>query len=110
MNRNQLLLISIAGASLLAITGSQMVWSKAHVPIFKVQMCHKGKVIYVGAPALMGHLRHGDFQLPACDFENVFFIGRDCSTISDASGDGFADTGLNTPDPANTDACPDGVF
>jgi len=78
MNRNQLLLISIAGASLLAITASQMVWSKAHVPGHKLQMCHEGEVIQVGAPALDAHLGHGDVQLPACDFNNVFFVGNSC--------------------------------
>ena len=101
MNRNKLLLISIAGASLLAITASQMVWSKAHVPLHKVQMCHKGEVIQVGAPALSAHLRHGDVQLPACDFANVFQTGQPC--------DG---TIPNTPNPAGgvTPACPVGKF
>ena len=101
MNRNKLLLISIAGASLLAISASQMVWSKAHVPAHKVQMCHKGEVIQVGAPALDAHERHGDIQLPACDFANVFLTGQPC--------DGF----LNNPrDSAEglTDACPVGTF
>ena len=113
MNRNQLLLISIAGASLLAITGSQMVWSKAHVPLGAVQMCHKGRAaLNVAAAAQFGHLRHGDFFLPACDFNNVFPRGTDCSGVSDVSGDGFADTGLNPRDDAGgiTDACPEGTF
>ena len=110
MNRNKLLLISIAGASLLAISASQMVWSKAHVPAHKVQMCHRGEVIQVGAPAMLGHVRHGDFQLPACDFANVFFDKQDCSAISDADADGFADSGLNPPIPAGTPSCSSGEF
>ena len=113
MNRNQLLLISIASASLLAITGSQMVWSKAHVPAGKVQMCHKGRAaLNVAAPAQFGHLRHGDFFLPACDFNNVFPAGADCSGVSDTNDDGFADAGLAPRADAGgiTPACPVGTF
>ena len=93
MNRNQLLLISIVSASLLAITASQMVWSKAHVPIFKVQVCHipNQKVIAVGSSALFGHLRHGDFQVPACSTTIVRMTGSDCSDLMDGDGDGKAD-------------------
>ena len=109
MNRNQLLLISIAGASLLAITGSQMVWSKAHVPLGAVQMCHKGRVaLNVAAAAQFGHLRHGDFFLPACDFNHVFQKGDDCSDVDNR--DGFAVFGVRDDAGGETDACPEGTF
>ena len=109
MNRNQLLLISLAGACLLAITATQMVWSKAHVPIGKVQMCHKGRTaINVGAPAQFAHLRHGDFFLPACDFNNVFRAGDDCSGVDNR--DGFAVFGDRDDAGGVTDACPVGTF
>ena len=111
MNRNQLVLISIAAASLLAIAGSQMVWSKGHVPLGEVQMCHKGVAINVDSPAQFGHIGHGDFFLPACDFNNAFGVGADCSGVSDKNGDGFADKGLKKPRrKASSDACPAGTF
>ena len=93
MTRNQLLLISLAGASLLVITGSQMVWSKAHVPIHKVQVCHvpDQKVITVGSSALFAHVKHGDFQVPACSLSIVRMTGSDCSDLMDADMDGKAD-------------------
>ena len=93
MNRKQLLLTSLASASLLAFAASQMVWSKAHVPIFKVQVCHIAdqEVITVGSSALFGHLRHGDFQVPACSTTIVRMTGSDCSDLMDADSDGKAD-------------------
>ena len=110
MNRNKLVLISIAGASLLAITATQLVWIKAHVPTGAVQMCHNDAAINVNASAQFGHLGHGDFFLPACDFNNVFHGGDDCSSISDKNGDGFADKGLTKPrkEAAGTPGCPVG--
>ncbi len=80
MNRNQLLLISIAGALLVAIPASQAVWSKAHVPIDKSQVCHEGVTLVVKPKSLGRHLEHGDCRLPACDFNNVFLAGDVCPT------------------------------
>lgn len=111
MNRNKLVLISIAGASLLAIAGSQTVWSKGHVPLGQVQMCHKGRTaINVDGPAQFGHLKHGDFFLPACDFNNVFGAGTDCSGASDTNGDGFANFGDRDDAGGMTPGCPEGTF
>ena len=90
MNRNKLLLISIAGASLLAIAGSQMVWSKGHVPSHMVQFCHLNEVVQVAAPAAVGHFRHGDIQLPTDDGLHVFFSGGFCDVV-DTNNDGMAD-------------------
>ena len=89
MNRKQLLLISLAGASLLAFTASQMVWSKAHVPIGLGQVCHKGKARVIDLHKIRKHLKHGDCQLPACDQANIFRAGDSC--LGDSTGDGFCD-------------------
>ena len=88
MNRNQLLLISLAGALLVAIPASQAVWSKGHVPLNKVQVCHKGKTRVIDQKKLDKALKKGDCLLPACDFNNVFFEGDACPM--DATG-GFCD-------------------
>lgn len=84
-------------AFLVAVPVTHFVWGKGHVPVDQVQVCHKGKVIQVGAPALGGHVGHGDSRLPTCDFNNVFHAGEDCSGVSDGDGDGLADAGLNPP-------------
>ena len=92
---------------------SGIVSGKAHVPVNQVQVCHKGRTaINTDAPALPAHLRHGDFQLPACDFGNVFPVGADCSFVSDIDNNGFADAGLNPRIDAGgiTPACPAGTF
>jgi hypothetical protein len=105
--------LSIVVGALVAIPVAQVVWSKAHVPLNKVQVCHKGeKVISVDQSSLSDHRSHGDFQVPACDFNNVFFTQDDCSFVSDGDGDGFADAGLNPRADAGgvTPACPPGAF
>lgn len=101
-----LLVVAIAIA---AIPASHALWGKAHVPIGKVQVCHKGATITVGQSALGGHVGHGDCQLPACDFANVFHTGDPCST-SGATGGKCA-----LPNPRNdaggvTPACAAGTF
>ena len=95
---------------LLTVRVPQPVLGKAHVPTNQFQFCHKGRTaINVDKPARGGHLRHGDFQLPVCDFANVFGVGADCSFVSDTDGDGFADAGLNERDEASgTPGCPAG--
>jgi hypothetical protein len=112
----RLLIVAIVVVSVLAIVAlqaSSIVWGKGHVPTGKVQVCHKNsKVLEIDASSLEDHLGHSDFQLPACDFSNVFHKGEDCSDVSDENGDGFADTGLNPRDDAGgvTPACPPGTF
>ena len=109
MNRNQLLLISIAGACLLAIPATQMVWSKAHVPINKVQVCHMPDemVITVASSALFTHLNHGDIQVPACSNKIVRFTGQSCSDLTDRNMDGKADKANPIVD--GTPGCPAGA-
>ena len=81
-----------------------------------VQVAHRGIVKQLPAGALSGHLAHGDFQLPACDFNNVFPEGDDTSALSDDNGNGIfdkKDTGFNNPrrDAGGiTPACPVGTF
>ncbi|HEX6386136.1 MAG TPA: hypothetical protein VF177_15805 [Anaerolineae bacterium] len=113
MNERKLVLVFVLVALLLAIVAASSVWAKAHVPIDQVQVCHKGRTVKnVDAPALGGHVGHGDFRLPACDFNNVFQPGDDCSDISDENNDGLADAGLNPRADACgvTPACPAGGF
>ena len=102
------LLVSIAVAgSLAAIPVSNALWGKAHVPLNKVQVCHKGTVRTVSKNALGGHERHGDCQLPACDFNNVFMSGGSCDGEDSSDGKCL----LPFPrDEAETDACPAGTF
>ena len=61
-----------------------------------------------------GHLRHGDIQLPACDFANVFGDGADTSNVvsSDLSGVTYSDIGFVARVDAGgvTPACPPGTF
>lgn len=90
--------------------GLSFVWGKAHVPLHKAQVCHKGVTLTVGIPALVGHLRHGDFQLPSCDFNNVFRTGDDCSDVEDVDGDGLGDFDDRDSAEGVTEACPVGTF
>ena len=87
------LVLSIVVGVFLALPALNLVWGKAHVPIKKVQVCHVPDevVITVGSRALRAHLKHGDFQVPACSTEIVRFTGSDCSDLMDADGDGKAD-------------------
>lgn len=92
------LLISLAVmGSLAAIPLSNALWGKGHVPIHKAQVCHKGEVITVSRSAKGSHLQHGDCGLPACDFNNVFSTGDDCSSLGPAGGPGGACMGLAAP-------------
>jgi hypothetical protein len=117
MNRLNILMISLASIFLLAILSTQTVWSKAHVPTNKVQVCHVeesassdlGVALSMNANALGGHLGHGDCQLPACDFNNVFHTGDACGRMAGADGkcEGLndrIDAGGQTP------GCPPGTF
>lgn len=110
--RRRRIVVALALPALLVagIAGSAM--GKAHVPAGDVQISHRGIVKQLPAQALAGHLRHGDFQLPACDFNNVFLNKGDASGVADDDGDGFADAGLNERSDAGgiTPACPAGTF
>ena len=117
----RVLVVSAAAAVLLALSAYQNVWSKGHVPLKKVQVCHQGdpvEVITVSKNALNAHLAHGDFQLPACDFQDapnfshVFFTGDDCSGVSDTNDDGKADTFPDGKGRVDDDSagCPAGQF
>ena len=116
MKRSYILMISLAGVFLLAILGTQAVWSKAHVPTNKVQVCHIvesassdiGVALSINANAMGGHMGHGDCRLPACDFNNVFGTGSPCDRP-----EGGGPCPLEFPrDSAEgiTDACPPGTF
>lgn len=102
---------SLAGAFLLAIPASHLLWGKAHVRLGKVQVCHKGEVISVRDAALAAHHRHGDCQLPACDFnpDNIFQVGDACDS-NNAGGDcsGLAEPRIDAG--GLTDACPPDTF
>lgn len=93
---------------LLAIPASHLVWGKGHVRIGKVQVCHKGEVLTVSENALRAHLKHGDCQLPACDFNNVFQTGDACEVSNGGGRCELADE----RDPADgvTPGCPEGTF
>ena len=80
------LLLVVVAAALLAAPVAHYVWAKAHVPTKKVQVCHRGQTITLSANALQAHLGHGDCQLPACDFNNIFQTGDVCSGEADVDG------------------------
>ncbi len=112
MSIKKAVLLSFVGVFALMLVSSNYALGKAHVRIGKVQVCHTGdviEVITVSVNALPAHLRHGDCQLPACDFNNVFFTGDDCSTVSCANTDCCL---TFTRDSAEgiTPACPPGTF
>ena len=116
MKKYLILLPIIAAAVVLSAMSSGMVFGKAHVPASQVQVSHKGRTaINVDAPALKAHVGHGDIQLPACDFANVFPPGADTSNVLAAGFSGVTYSG--TPSfiarvdaGGATGACPPGVF
>ena len=111
----RILILSVVAAFMLALPASSLVWGKAHVRLGKIQVCHIGdegdEVITVSASALGAHLGHGDCQVPACDFNNVFQTGDDCTDVGGPDELGRC-TGLNMRQDAGgqTDACPAGSF
>ena len=107
--------VSLVLVLLLAILVAGSVSSKGHVPAGQVQVSHKGRTaINVDAPALNAHLGHGDIELPACDFNNVFHEGDDTSNVlsADFSGVTYSDIGFVARNSAEgiTPACPPGTF
>lgn len=112
--KRMMLALATAGF-LLAIPASKALSGKGHVPIGKVQVCHAGggtgaatgQALMVDDNALAAHLGHGDCQLPACDFNNVFFNGDACTRSAAAQcslQNARDDAGGATP------GCPAGTF
>ena len=93
------LILSAAAAALLTLPLAQLAWSKAHVPLNRVQVCdaRKSEVKTVKEGSLGKRLARGDCRLPTCDFGNVFRTGQSCNP-TDADGDGFCDL----PNPRNS--------
>lgn len=113
--RKRGILLPLLLAGLLMALASGAALGKAHVPAGQVQLSHKGRTaINVDAPALQAHIRHGDIQLPACDFANVFGEGTDTSNVVSAgfSGVTYSDIGFVARIDAGgaTPACPPGTF
>ena len=102
MKRNQLLVISLAGALLVAIPASQAVWSKAHVPLDRVQICEGGVTKNIKANKLAEKLGAGACRLTTCVFnispspgvpsprDFIFLPGEACD-VTDVDGDDFCD-------------------
>ena len=113
MDRRKLL-FSLILVALLTLLVSGIALAKAHVPAGEVQIAHRGVVKQLPAQALNGHLSHGDIQLPACDFNNVFLEGGDASNV--VSADIFGVTYSDKPFQPRVDAggatpaCPAGTF
>jgi hypothetical protein len=112
-HKRQIMFSFILVVMLVLAASGGVAFGKAHVPAGEIQVAHRGVVKQLPAAALGGHLRHGDIQLPACDFANVFPEGGDASNVlsSDLTGvtytSGFVarvDAGGATP------ACPPGTF
>jgi hypothetical protein len=113
--KRQVVVVSLVLALVMALMVAGTVFGKGHVPAGQVQVSHKGRVaMNVDAPSLKAHLGHGDLQLPACDFNNVFHAGDDTSNVvsSDFSGVLYADGTFKARRSAEgiTPACPPGTF
>jgi len=113
--KRQVVVVSLVLALVMALMMAGTVLGKGHVPAGQVQVSHKGRVaMNVDAPSLKAHLGHGDLQLPACDFNNVFHAGDDTSNVvsSDFSGVHYADGTFKPRRSAEgiTPACPPGTF
>ena len=108
------ILFSLILVALMTLLVSAVALGKAHVPADEIQVAHRGTVKQLPAQALGGHLRHGDIQLPACDFANVFLEGGDASNVvsSDLTGVTYSDIGFVARVDAGgaTPACPPGTF
>ena len=112
--RKRYVLLSLILVVILALAATGVAFGKAHVPAGNIQVAHRGVVKELPAQALDGHLRHGDLQLPACDFNNVFPTGSDASNVvsSDGTGVTYSDIGFVPRADAGgiTPACPAGAF
>ena len=96
-------MISLAGALLVAIPASQAVWSKAHVPLDRVQICDAGVVKNIKPNKLADKLTGDACRLTTCVF-NTFAMGAavplrdfiflpddDCDATDTDPADGFCD-------------------
>ncbi len=72
--------LAILAAFSLAMPLVTHVWAKAHVPAHKEQVCHKGSVLTIGAPAVRGHLRHGDCFIDKATLIPPLFTGDPCTS------------------------------
>jgi hypothetical protein len=113
--KRRMVVVSLVLALLLAVMVVGSGLAKGHVPAGQVQVSHKGRTaINVDAPSLKAHLSHGDIQLPACDFNNVFHEGDDTSNVvsADFTGVLYADGTFVPRRSAEgiTPACPPGTF
>lgn len=98
----KLILLSVVGVVLLALAGTSVISSKAHVPLNKVQICTStGEVRNITQRNLQKRLADNACRLTACAFNDVddngdlvqqfiFLPGNDCDS-TDANGDGFCD-------------------
>lgn len=63
---------------------------------------------------MKAHVGHGDVQLPACDFNNVFGEGTDTSNVVSANFSGVTYSDIGFVPSANAggvnSACPPGTF
>ena len=65
MNKSRLLLFVLLGVMVFAVGCSAHLLVDEHHPSEKkVVVCHKGKTLEIGKPALEAHLKHGDTQGP----------------------------------------------
>lgn len=107
-------LFLMLGVLLMFAASAGVALGKAHVPVGDIQVAHRGVVKQLPEQALDGHLRHGDIQLPACDFNNVFLNKGDASNVlaADFTGVLYSDIGFVPRADAGgvTPACPPGTF
>ena len=114
-HKRQIMFSFILVVMLVLAASGGVAFGKGHVPAGEVQLSHKGRTaINVDAPALNAHINHGDIQLPACDFNNVFGEGSDTSNVvgADFTGVTYSDIGFVPRADAGgaTPACPPGTF
>ena len=109
-----LILSTIAGA-LLVLPLAPLAWSKAHVPLDRIQICdaNKNEAKTVRSKDLAKRLAKGDCRLTACDFGpgRIFQNGQAC-VPGDVMGhqitggaDGICDSVQPPLNPATTAAC-----
>lgn len=106
--------LSLLAVMLVFASSAGVALGKGHVPVGDIQVAHRGVVKQLPAQALDGHLQHGDIQLPACDFNNIFLEDGDASNVvaADFSGVTYSDIGFVPRADAGgvTPACPPGTF
>jgi len=92
IRKKRMLILSIVGAFLLTLSGSDLVWAEAHLRLGGMQLCHNSETLNIAVNVLENFLSNGDCRLPVCDSANVFPRGSDCCAVAaDADGNGFCD-------------------